>query len=205
VVLSGVKRSTDRGEARFGLTVLEPPLNQRGAKAQAGIRQRCRHWASAYELTWRRDRILRSMFDDFGNLGDGIGGFATAVLAVFAFMGGKSALHDWRERQQAEKRRADEQALQIRLDRERHHFGWTRGMHSIYGVSNVTDPDEMARAVEELAGNKPSEYAIIRVDQSVNRAYSLRQWIDNDGYLAHPPTDAEYEVLAATRPPARFE
>lgn len=142
---------------------------------------------------------MRSVFDNFGNLGDGVGGFATAVLAVFAFMGGKSALNDWRERQQAEKRRADEQALQIRLDRERHRFGWKKGMHAVYGVSNVTDPREMARAVEELTADGPCEYAIIRVEQSVNRANSLRQWIDNDGHLAYPPTDAEYEVLAATR------
>ncbi|HCT75319.1 MAG TPA: hypothetical protein DGG94_04290 [Micromonosporaceae bacterium] len=145
------------------------------------------------------------MFEDFGNLGDGIGGFATAVLAVFAFMGAKSALHDWRERQQAERRRADEQALQIRLDRERHYFGWKHGMHAVYGVSNVTDPEEMSRAVEQLAAGGPCEYAIIRVEQSVNRAYSLRQWIDNDGYLAQPPTDVEYEVLAAARPQTGFE
>lgn len=148
---------------------------------------------------------MKSVFDDFGNLGDGVGGFATAVLAVFAFMGGKSALNDWRERQQAERRRADEQALQIRLDRERHHYGWRKGMHSVYGVSNVTDPDEMARAVKELTAGVPCEYAIIRVEQSVNRANSLRQWIDNDGHLAYPPTDAEYEVLAATRSPAQYE
>jgi hypothetical protein len=148
---------------------------------------------------------VRSVFDDFGNIGDGVGGFATAVLATFAFMGGKSALNDWRERQQAEKRRADEQALQIRLDRERHHYGWRKGMHTVYGVSNVTDPNEMARAVEGLTAGGPCEYAIIRVEQSVNRAHSLRQWIDNDGYLAHPPTDAEYDVLAATRPPTGYE
>ncbi|MBM0274029.1 hypothetical protein [Micromonospora tarensis] len=145
------------------------------------------------------------MFDDFGNLGDGVGGFATTVLAVFAFMGGKSALSDWRDRQQAEKRRADEQALQIRLDRERHHYGWRKGMHAVYGVSNVTDPEEMARAVEGLTSGGPCEYAIIRVEQSVNRANSLRQWINNDGHLACPPTDAEYEVLAATRLRARNE
>lgn len=148
---------------------------------------------------------MTNVFDDFGNLGDGVGGFATAVLAVFAFMGGKSALHDWRERQQAEKRRADEQAHQIRLDRERHHFGWKRGMHAVYGVTNVTDPEEMARAVEKLAAGGPCEYAIIRVEQSVNRANSLRQWIDNDGHLAHPPTDAEYDALGANRPPIRYE
>ena len=144
------------------------------------------------------------MFDDFGNLGDGVGGFATAVLAVFAFMGGKSALHDWRERQQAERRKADEEALQIRLDRERHHFGWRQGMHSVYGVSNVTEPEEMAQAVEQLTAGGPCEYAIIRVEKSANRAESLRRWVDNDGSLAHPPTDVEYEVLAANRPPAQL-
>jgi hypothetical protein len=78
-------------------------------------------------------------------------------------------------------------------------------MHAVYGVSNVTDPDEMARVVEELTAGGPCEYAIIRVERSVNRANSLRQWIDNDGHLAHPPTDAEYEMLAATRPPTRYE
>jgi hypothetical protein len=137
--------------------------------------------------------------------GDGVGGFATAVLAAFAFMGGKSALSDWRERQQAERRRADEQALQIRLDRERHRFGWKRVMHAVYGVSNVTDPQEMARAAEELTTGGPCEYAIIRVEQSVNQANSFREWIDQDGYLAYPPTDAEYEVLAANQPPTRYE
>ncbi|WP_191843121.1 hypothetical protein [Catellatospora chokoriensis] len=134
---------------------------------------------------------------EFGNFGDGVGGIATAVLALFAFMGAKSALHDWRERQQAQRRLADEQAHQIRLDRESHRFGWKPGMVSVYGVSNVTDPEEMARAVEELTAGGLSEYAIINVERSVDRAYSLRRLVDDGKLLAEPPTDAEYEALAA--------
>ncbi|SDT70425.1 hypothetical protein SAMN04489716_5952 [Actinoplanes derwentensis] len=145
-----------------------------------------------------------SMFDDFGNLGDGIGGFATVLLAAFAFMGGKSALNDWRERQEAERKKAEEQAFQIRLDRERHQIGWSKGMHTVYRLSNVTNPEEMTQAVEELTSGRPCEYAIIRVERSASRAGNLRRWIDSDGHLAHPPTDAEYEVLAASRPPVKF-
>jgi hypothetical protein len=140
-----------------------------------------------------------------GNLGDFLGGIAACVLLAIAIITGPSAWRDWRGVQQAKKELLEEQANQIRLDRERHHFGWRRGMHAVYEVSNVTDPKEMARAVEELTTSGPCMYAIIQVEESVNRAYSLRQWIDNDGHIAQPPTDVEYEALEKNRPPTRYE
>ncbi|WP_199516581.1 hypothetical protein [Nucisporomicrobium flavum] len=138
--------------------------------------------------------------DSFGNLGDGIGGFATAVLAVFAFMGGKSALHDWRERQAAERDLAAEQAKQIRLDRERNYFGWMPGALSVYGVVNVTDPSEVARATDELSAGEPTSYVLLRVTDSSDRAHSLRRLVSEDGFVAKAPTAAEYEVLQRGRP-----
>jgi hypothetical protein len=138
-----------------------------------------------------------------GNLGDFAGGLAACVLLIIAIITGPSAWRDWRGVQQAKKKLLDEQANQIRLDRERHHFGWRNGMHAVYGVSNVTNREEMTRAVEELAAGGPCMYAIIRVDESVNRANSLRHLIDNSGYIAQPPTDVEYEALEKNRPPTR--
>lgn len=142
--------------------------------------------------------------DSFGNLGDGIGGFATAVLAVFAFMGGKSALHDWRERQAAERDLAAEQARQIRLDRERNYFGWMPGALAVYGVVNVTDPSELARAADELSGGGPTGYVLLRVTDSSDRADSLRRLVSEDGFVAKTPTAAEYEILQQNRPAGRI-
>lgn len=126
------------------------------------------------------------------------------MLAV-AIVTGPSAWRDWRGVQRAKKKLIEEQTNQIRLDRERHHFGWRKGMHAVYRVSNVTDPEQMARAVQELTAGGPCRYAIIQVEESVNRADSLHRWIDNDGYLAQPPTDAEYEALQKNRPPSDYE
>src|SRR4051794_30525841 len=74
-------------------------------------------------------------------------------------------------------------------------------MHSVYGVSNVTDQEKMARAVREMTAGAPCMYAIIQVEESVNRASSLRQWIDNDGHIAQLPTDVGVRG-APEQPPA---
>jgi hypothetical protein len=138
--------------------------------------------------------------ENLGNLGDFLGGVGAFLLFLIAVLNGPSAWGDWRSVQQAKKRHLDEQANQIRLDRERHHFGWRRGMHSVYRVRNVTDPDEINRAARELAIGGSSTYALVQVEDSVNRANDLRRWIDVDGYIAQPPTDVEYQALEKNSP-----
>jgi hypothetical protein len=132
-------------------------------------------------------------------LGGAIGGFSAAVLAVTAFIGGAAALRPWRESLHAQRDLAREQENGIRLERLSRLNGWTPGTVSVYGVTIVTEKDEMARAEAELVGGEPTEYVILRVSENpagnVNRARSLRQLIETGGYLARPPTPGEYQAL----------
>jgi hypothetical protein len=60
--------------------------------------------------------------------------------------------------------------------------GWTPTGIEVYGVQLVTSPDELARARDELSGGGPTDYAVLRVNESPsgneNRAHNLRQMID---------------------------
>jgi hypothetical protein len=130
----------------------------------------------------------------WANLGNSVGGIATAVLAVLAIVGGSAGLKDWREKVRAEKAFADEQAYNLRLQRQRLMQGWTAGMVSVYSVEPVTDRAEMERARDELIADEGSEYAILRVKEGVNRGHFLREMIRR-GEIARPPTVAERDAM----------
>lgn len=94
---------------------------------------------------------------------------------------------------------ADEQRNGIRLERQRHLHGWSPNGVSVFGVTLVTDEEEMVRAREELLAGEPSEYVILRVNEStagsVNRVNRLRQIIEADRFVVRTPTQGEYEAL----------
>ena len=128
------------------------------------------------------------------DLGTAVGGIATAVLAVFAITGGSAGLKDWRAKVRADKALADEEAYNLRLERQRLMQGWTAGMVNVYSVEPVTDRADMDRARDELIANEGSEYAILRVKEGVNRGHFLRELI-RQGEIARPPTVAELDAL----------
>jgi hypothetical protein len=148
----------------------------------------------------------------WGNIGSAAAGLAALIATVAAVYGviryGPAWLSDSRERQQAQaaaareqERLAREQAEQIRLDRRRHLSGWSVGGVETYTVALVASAEEMTRARDELAGGGPSDYVILRVAESdekygnVNRAHSLRQLIETEGYLSRPPSAGEREAV----------
>lgn len=128
------------------------------------------------------------------DLGTVVGGIVTAVLAVFAITGGSAGLKDWREKVRSQKAVADEEAYDLRLQRQRLMQGWTSGMVNVYAVDLVTDRAEMDRARDELLASQGSEYAILRVMDGGNRAQFLREQI-RQGTVARPPTVAEMDAL----------
>lgn len=148
----------------------------------------------------------------WGNIGSFLAGLAGLIAALFAVYGviryGPAWLRDSRARQQAQAAAARaqealavEQAEQIRLGRHRHLHGWSpHGIHT-YGVALVTSPREMATAGKELAAGGPADYVILRVAESpekhgnANRAHSLRQIIETEGYISRPPAVGEREAL----------
>lgn len=81
--------------------------------------------------------------------------------------------------------------------------GWMHGGTQVYGVQLVTEPAELSQAVDELKDGGPSDYVLLRVSESetgnVNRAYSLRQMVVSQGYIAQAPSTAEYEALQRGR------
>jgi len=136
---------------------------------------------------------------DWGSLGSAAGGLATVVLAAAAIIGGTAGLGDWRAKQRAQKELAEEQAEAIRLDRQRILNGWSPHGLPVYGVTLVTDEAELAKAAQELSVTGPTDYVVLRVSESTsgnaNRANSLRQFIEREGYLTRPPATGEYEAL----------
>lgn len=125
------------------------------------------------------------------------------VLAAAAIIGGSAGLGDWRAKQREQQALAQEQAQSIRLDRQRVLHGWSPHGVEVYGVELVTATAEMADAQEQLTAGGPTDYAILRVNESpygnANRAHSLRQLIETEGYIARPPTTGEYEALEKGR------
>lgn len=75
---------------------------------------------------------------------------STLIIAIGAFIRSPAALRDWRARERAEAEAAHEQAENIRLDRGRYLSGWSGSGVAIYGVTPVTEPDELAKAIDEL-------------------------------------------------------
>jgi len=126
---------------------------------------------------------------------------------LFAIVGGSAGLKDWRDKVRAQKAVADEQAYNLRLDRQRRMQGWSPGMINVYSVGLVTDPTEMERARDELIADQGSRYAILRVEESLQRAHMLRELI-NAGEIARPPTVGERDGvnrwLASQRPGGRW-
>jgi hypothetical protein len=141
--------------------------------------------------------------DDLGNLGDATGGLFAVVIGIVALLGSRSAWADWRDRQQAEKKLAEEQTKELRLNRERTVRGWMPSGIQVYGVQLVKEPAELSQAVDELKDGGPTDYVLLRVSESetgnANRAYSLRQLIVSQGYIAQAPSTAEYEALQRGR------
>lgn len=136
---------------------------------------------------------------DWGDLGSALGGLAAVVLAAAAIIGGTAGLGDWRAKQRADKALADEQAENIRLDRQRILNGWSRNGLPVYGVTLVTEEAELQKATEELTHTGPTDYVVLRVSESTygnaNRAHALRQLIEKEGYLTRAPATGEYEAL----------
>lgn len=135
-----------------------------------------------------------------GNLGDSVGGFSTFVLAIIAIVAVPSVWRDLRARLKAQRELAEEQARDIRLERDRNFYGWMPGALSVYRVENVSTPAEIEQAAAELAAGGPSAYVILKVENSENRANSLRQLVETDGSLAKPPTKKERDILERAKP-----
>lgn len=142
----------------------------------------------------------------WGNIGSMLAGLSTIIIAMAALIRSPGALRDWRARQAAEadaaKARAEadrEAAEQARLERRRTLLGWSPGGVETYSVAEVTDPDELEQAAQELRAGDPSAYVIVRVNEgehsSANRARSLRMLAAQQGYFCRPPTLAEREAL----------
>ncbi|MFG1659005.1 hypothetical protein ACGFIY_20985 [Micromonospora chersina] len=141
--------------------------------------------------------------EDWSYVGGVVSGASAALLAIAAIIGGGAGLGDWRARQRKERELAEERAKTLRLDRARVLRGWSpHGVH-VYGVRLVAEPAELTKAVEELTADQPSDYVVLRVnetaDGNANRARSLRQLIVNQGYLAQAPSTGEYEALEVGR------
>jgi hypothetical protein len=139
----------------------------------------------------------------WGNIGNFIAGCSAVVLASAAIITGTAGLNDWRAKQRAQRALADEERLNLRLDRQRILDGWTASGLPVYRVELVTEPAEAARAQEQLTEGGPTEYVIMRVAEggsgNENRARTLRQQIEREHFVTRPPERGEYEALDAGR------
>lgn len=135
----------------------------------------------------------------WGNIGSAAAGLSTLLVAARLLWSAPDWYRTWKERQQAERDLAREQAEQIQLDRHRHVHGWSGHGIDTFGVELVTSAEELAQAAEELAVGLPSDYVVFRVAETehgnANRAASLRHIVDSEGYISRPPTAAEREAV----------
>jgi hypothetical protein len=139
----------------------------------------------------------------WGNIGSAIAGLSTLAIAVAALIRGPAALRDWRARQRAQAEVANEEAENIRLDRRRYLSGWSGSGVATYGVTLITDAEELARAIDELTkrSNIDSAYVVLRLSEGgdeghdASRAQSLRQLIETEHCISRPPTIGEREAL----------
>jgi hypothetical protein len=127
------------------------------------------------------------------------GGLVLSRVSCRRVRRGGAALKPWRENLRAQKALAEEQENGIRLERLSRLQGWRPNGISVYGVTLVTDKDEMSRAQAELHSGLPTDYVMLRVSENPsgneNRAHNLRQQIKNEGFVAEPPTPGEYQAL----------
>lgn len=136
----------------------------------------------------------------WGNIGAMLGGLAALLIALLTMPQIPGGTKDWRQRQREQGNLAIEQRKQIELERRAHLQGWSARGVNTYGVTLVTEPEELQRAAIELGSY--SDYVILRVSEQEsgangNRAQSLRQIIEQQGYLARPPDAGETEALRA--------
>jgi hypothetical protein len=147
----------------------------------------------------RNGATLLVMLGKLADIGSALGGLATVILAVAAIIGGSAGLGDWRSKVRAQKALAEEERESIRLDRQRVLNGWSPNGLPVYGVTLVSEKDELARAADELGAGGPTDYVILRVSENTygnaNRARSLRQLVESGGYVTRPPEAGEYEAL----------
>ncbi len=134
----------------------------------------------------------------WGNIGSAAAGLATLIVALRLLWSAPDWYRTWKERQNAERDLAREQTNVIELERRRGLYGWS-GQVETYGVTLVTEADELSQAASELAGGQASDYVVLRVSESSfgnsNRANSLRQLIEYQGLISRPPTTGEREAL----------
>lgn len=144
-----------------------------------------------------------ALLASWGNIGSLLGGLAAVGLGIIAVVSGTAGLGDWRAKQRAQRDLANEEAENIRLDRQRVLYGWTPGGLEVYGVRLVTQPAELAEAAAQLSEVRPSDYIILQVnersDGNENRARRLRQMVERIGFVTRPPERGEYEALEKGR------
>lgn len=141
----------------------------------------------------------------YGNIGSFLQGIAVILIAIGALIKGPAVVRAWIDRQKADadEARARAQAMraeatEIALDRRRTLSGWSPHGVAVYTTALAADQVEMEQAVRELTGGGPTAYVILRVDEgegSANRGLDLRRQVDQDHYVARPPTVAEREAL----------
>jgi hypothetical protein len=125
---------------------------------------------------------------------------AALLVAIVTLPQLPGGVRDWRERQRAQAALAEEQRDQLALERRARLYGWSGHGIDTFGVTLVTTPEELDRASIELGGY--TDYVILRVSEhehgaNGNRAQSLRQIIEHQGYIVRSPTPGEHEALEA--------
>jgi hypothetical protein len=138
----------------------------------------------------------------WGNIGSAAAGLATLIVTVRLLWSAPDWYRTWKERQNAERDLAREQAEDIRLDRRRSLSGWSGSGVNTYPVALVTTDDEFDQARAELAGGLPTVYVVMRVTGateggSANLAHQLRQTVETQGFISRPPAPGEREALEA--------
>jgi hypothetical protein len=129
-----------------------------------------------------------------------LGGLAALLVAIVTLPQIPGGVRDWRERQRAQTALAEAQREQLALKRRARLYGWSGHGIDTFGVTLVTTPEELERAAVELGGY--TDYVVLRVSEQEsggngNRANSLRQIIEHEGYISRSPTPGEREALEA--------
>jgi hypothetical protein len=127
-------------------------------------------------------------------------GLAALLVTIVTLPQIPGGVRDWRDRQRAQSALAEEQRGQLALERRAHLYGWSGHGIDTFGVTLITTPEELERAVIELGG--ATDYVVLRVSEQEhgangNRAQSLRQIIEHQGYVARSPSPGEREALEA--------
>jgi len=136
----------------------------------------------------------------WGNIGSMLGGLAALLVAVVTLPQIPGGVRDWRERQRAQAALAEAQREQLAIERRARLYGWSGHGIDTFGVTLVTTPEELEQAAAEMGGY--TDYVVMRVSEQErggngNRANSLRQIIEHEGYISRSPTLGEREALEA--------